>query len=113
MRRITGPDARTVALMAALASMGLLVVLIGWPRQDLLGVAMALGCVLLATISGVAVAAERQRDEAEAVQRVPVPVPEFGGLHGIDADTLETLGDREAVRAVRERYRRRDDLDIR
>ncbi|TCB98915.1 hypothetical protein E0H26_05725 [Micromonospora zingiberis] len=106
MRRF--PDARTVAVVAAVAACWLLASLVAGRRQDLLGVAMALLCVLLATVAGVAVAAARQHD-AEAV---PDPAQPPGSTEatppGVDADTLETLGDREAVRAMRARYRRDD-----
>ncbi|MDG4794395.1 hypothetical protein [Micromonospora sp. WMMD1082] len=104
MRRFPGLDARTVAVVAALAAFWLLVALVIERRQDLLGVAMALLCVLLATVAGVAVTAARQRDadgrpgQASASPEIEPP--------GIDADTLETLGDRDAVRAMRDRDRR-------
>ncbi|MGW0504745.1 hypothetical protein [Micromonospora sp. NPDC003241] len=105
MRRIPGPDARTVAVVAALGSLWLLVALAVEPRQDLLGVAMALGCVLLAIVTGVAVTAARQARPADPPPPTP-PVHPAAQAPGIDADTLETLGDREAVRAMRDRYRR-------
>ncbi|MEV6693237.1 hypothetical protein AB0M35_17385 [Micromonospora sp. NPDC051196] len=102
-------DARTVAVVTAVAALWLLASLVAGRRQDLLGVAMALLCVLLATIAGVAVAAARQQDAAAP----PDPAHPLGPAHaapsGIDADTLETLGDRDAVRAMRARYRRDGD----
>ncbi|MEU6022502.1 hypothetical protein [Micromonospora sp. NPDC047134] len=107
MKRIS--DARTVAVAAAVAALWLLVSLIAGGRQDLLGVAMALLCVLLATISGVAVTAARHQ-KATAAPDPPQPLgPADPAPPGVDADTLETLGDRDAVRAMRARYRRDDD----
>ncbi|RFS47086.1 hypothetical protein D0Q02_08000 [Micromonospora craniellae] len=91
-------------MVAALGSLWLLVALILSPRQDLLGVAMALGCVLLAIVTGVAVTAARQAGPA-APPAPTAPVHPLAQTPGIDADTLETLGDREAVRAMRDRYR--------
>ncbi|MFV2099472.1 hypothetical protein [Micromonospora sp. LOL_024] len=105
MRRFPGPDARTVAAVAALGAFWLLIVLIAGRRQDLLGVAMALLCVLLATVAAVAVNAARQRD---ADGRPAPAAPAAAEPPGIDADTLETLGDRDAIRAMRERHRRDD-----
>ena len=108
MRRFPGPDARTVAVVAGLAACWLLVMLVAGRRQDLLGVAMALLCVLLATVAGVATTAARQRGadsppDPGQLLRHPDTEP-----HRIDADTLETLGDREAVRSMRDRYRPSD-----
>ncbi|GIJ78071.1 hypothetical protein SAMN05443287_11359 [Micromonospora phaseoli] len=97
-----------MATVAALGALWLLIVLIAGRRQDLLGVAMALLCVLLATVAGVAVTAARQRDADGR------PGPGGPSVHaaveppGVDADTLETLGDREAIRAMRDRHRRDD-----
>ncbi|WFE46024.1 hypothetical protein O7624_17570 [Verrucosispora sp. WMMD1129] len=95
-----------MAVAAALAAFWLLAALVVGRRQDLLGVAGALLCVLLATVAGVAVTAARQRD---ADVRPDSGQPSGGpGIEpfGIDADTLESLGDREAVRALRDRHRR-------
>ncbi|PZF96009.1 hypothetical protein C1I93_14540 [Micromonospora endophytica] len=93
-----------VAVVATLATVWLLAALLTGRRQDLLGVAMALLCVLCGTVAGVAVAAARQRGTES-----PAPDHTVGAADteppNIDADTLETLGDREAVRALRERYR--------
>jgi hypothetical protein len=100
------PDARTVAVVAALAAFWLLAVLVVDRRQDLLGVAMALLCVLLATVAGVAVTAARQRDAEVRPDRGQTSASPQTKPSGIDADTLETLGDRDAVRAMRECHRR-------
>ncbi|MBX7264802.1 hypothetical protein KIF24_01195 [Micromonospora sp. Llam7] len=97
-----------MAVVTALAATWLLVTLVVGRRQDLLGVAMALLCVLLATIAGVAVTAARQHD-ADGQPGPGQPTTHPGAeLPGIDADTLETLGDRDAVRAMRDRHRRDD-----
>ncbi|MBQ1024479.1 hypothetical protein [Micromonospora sp. C95] len=106
MRRFPGSDARTVAVVAALAAFWLLAVLVVGRRQDLLGVAGALLCVLLATVAGVAVTAARQRDADARPDRGQASVGPGIQPSGIDADTLEILGDREAVRAMRDRHRR-------
>lgn len=94
-----------VAIVAFVAASWLLASLIAGRRQDLLGVAMALLCVLCGTVAVVAVAAARQRD----AETPPDPDQAAGAGNaeppGIDADTLETLGDREAVRALRDRHR--------
>ncbi|MFI5488878.1 hypothetical protein [Micromonospora echinaurantiaca] len=104
--RLPGPDARTVAAVAATVAVALLVTLVLWRRQDLVGVVLALLCVLSATVAGVSVAAVRQRDDTEpdAATQAGQPVD---GLSGIDADTLETLDNLDAVRAMRERHRDR------
>ncbi|GGM59789.1 hypothetical protein GCM10011608_51120 [Micromonospora sonchi] len=106
MRRFPRLDARVVAMVALLAAAWLLASLLAGRRQDLLGVAMALLCVLCGIVAGVAVAAARQRD-AEIPPADPDQAAGSTGVEppGIDADTLETLGDREAVRALRDRYR--------
>ncbi|MEV6811516.1 hypothetical protein [Micromonospora sp. NPDC051296] len=108
MRRFPRPDARTLAVVAGLLAFWLLATLVVGRRQDLLGVAMALLCVLLATVAGVAATAARQHDADDSQDpgqpsRHPETQPP-----GIDADTLETLGDRDAVRSMRERYHRGD-----
>ncbi|MCM0676018.1 hypothetical protein NCC78_15155 [Micromonospora phytophila] len=102
--RLPRPDARTAAVVAALAAVSLLVTLIVWRRQDLLGVVLALLCVLFTMIAGVSVAAAREHDDRRSAVAVAPSGHPSGGLHGIDADTLETLDNREAVRAMRERH---------
>ncbi|MGS2612997.1 hypothetical protein ACVCAH_00455 [Micromonospora sp. LZ34] len=106
MRSPGPPDARTVAAVAAAVAVALLVTLLVWRRQDLLGVVLALLCVLSATIAGVSVAAARQRDDGGPDAAATAGQP-ADGLYGIDADTLETLDNLEAVRAMRERHRDR------
>ncbi|NLU80300.1 hypothetical protein HCA58_18325 [Micromonospora sp. HNM0581] len=105
MKRFPGSDARTVAVVAALAAFWLLAALLVGRRQDLLGVAGALLFVLLATVAGVAVTAARQRDPVARPERGKPYVRPGIERSSIDADTLEILGDREAVRAMRERRR--------
>ncbi|MEU5563697.1 hypothetical protein [Micromonospora musae] len=102
---MTRPDARTLAVVAAVAALSLLVTLLVWRRQDLLGVVLALLCVLLAILAGVSLAAARQHDEPTAEDppaAVPPPLPEPSG---VDADTLDALDSRDALRAVRDRQR--------
>ncbi|MER7460314.1 hypothetical protein [Micromonospora sp. NPDC126480] len=99
------PDARVVALLAGLGAATLLTTLLVLRRQDLLAVVLALLCVLLAAICAVAVAAVRDGREPPSVPLSPQPAD---GLHGVDADTLESLDNREAVRAMRDRYRNRE-----
>ncbi|MEH1099226.1 hypothetical protein [Micromonospora sp. CPCC 205561] len=104
--RLARPDARAKAVVAALVTAALLATLLGWGRQDLVGVVLALLCVLSGTITAVSVAAARQ-DEGEPTVTPGAPEQPVGGLYGIDADTLETLDHREAVRVMRERHRGR------
>ncbi|MGN9767580.1 hypothetical protein ACTMS2_20785 [Micromonospora sp. SD12] len=104
---IPRPDARAKAVVAALVAASLLVTLIVWGRQDLVGVALALLCVLSTMIAAVSVAAARQEDEAEPGATPAGPGQPAGGLYGVDADTLESLDHRETVRALRERHRGR------
>jgi hypothetical protein len=94
-----------VAVVAALASTTLLVTLLLWRRQDFLGVVLALVAVLLAAVAWVAGAAHRDRRDTLPPAMPSLPAPD--GLYGIDADTLETFDNREALRAVRERHRGR------
>ncbi|WBB66003.1 hypothetical protein [Micromonospora sp. WMMD812] len=105
MKRLTRPDARTLAVVAALAALALLVTLVVSRRHDFLGVLMALICVLLATIAGVSVAAARQADEPVAAERSAAPGPPLDDPLAVDADTLDALDSRDALRAVRERRR--------
>ncbi|MEH1165799.1 hypothetical protein V6V47_10470 [Micromonospora sp. CPCC 205539] len=99
------PDARTVAVVAALGALSLLVALVVWRRQDILGVALALCCVLLATVAGVAVSAARQGDDPEPADRPGSAAPPTLMPYGVDADTLDALDSRDALRAVRDRKR--------
>ncbi|GAB3950992.1 hypothetical protein [Micromonospora vulcania] len=99
------PDARTVAVIAALGALSLLVMLVVRRREDLLGVVLALLCVLLAMVAGVSVSAARQRDAPEPADRPIVTGPPALMPYGIDADTLDALDSRDALRAVRDRRR--------
>ncbi|MBM0232534.1 hypothetical protein JNW91_12070 [Micromonospora sp. STR1_7] len=98
-------DARTVAVVAALGALAPLVTLVVWRRQDLLGVALALLCVLLVMVAGVATSAARQGDSPEPADRSAAVGPLELMPHGIDADTLDALDSRDALRAVRDRRR--------
>ncbi|WP_327029864.1 hypothetical protein OG989_05455 [Micromonospora sp. NBC_01740] len=105
--RLARPDARAKAVAAALVAASLLVTLIVWGRQDLVGVTLALLCVLATMIAAVSVAAARQDDGPEPAVTPNGPGQPVGGLYGVDADTLESLDHRDAVRAMRERHRGR------
>ncbi|MFF5178874.1 hypothetical protein ACFY2Q_12715 [Micromonospora sp. NPDC000316] len=102
MNRLARPDARMVAAVAALGALALLVLLVVWRRQDLLGVLLALLLVLLTMVTGVAVSAARQHDEPESTDRFATGPAELMP-YGIDADTLDSLDSRAALRAVRDR----------
>ncbi|SBV29151.1 hypothetical protein GA0070620_4721 [Micromonospora krabiensis] len=91
-----------MAAVAAGAALALLVTLVVWRRHDFLGVLLSLLCVLLATIAGVSVAAARQKDESTA-DAPPVPGQPTAGPLAVDADTLDALDSRDALRAVRDR----------
>ncbi|MET7960602.1 hypothetical protein [Micromonospora zamorensis] len=99
------PDARTVAVLAALGALAPLVMLVIWRRQDLVGVVLALLCVLLTMVAGVAVSAARQVDDLEPADRSGTAGPPELLPYGIDADTLDALDSRAALRAVRDRQR--------
>ncbi|MER7334521.1 MULTISPECIES: hypothetical protein [unclassified Micromonospora] len=105
--RFPRPDARTKAAVAALAAVSLLATLVVRGRQDLFGVVLALLCVLMVMIAAVSAAATRQGGGRQRAVPPTVPGQPSGGLYGIDADTLETLDGRDAVRAMRERHRGR------
>jgi hypothetical protein len=94
-----------VAAVAALGALTLLAALIVWRRQDMLGVLLALLCVLLATIAGVSVSAARQGTEPEPLDRPGAVAPLTLDQYGLDADTLDALDSRDALRAVRDRRR--------
>ncbi|MEU5906266.1 hypothetical protein [Micromonospora sp. NPDC047527] len=102
MNRLVRPDPRMVAAVAALGALTLLVLLVVWRRQDLLGVVLALLFVLLTMVTGVAVSAARQDDGPEPTDRIAAGPPELMP-YGIDADTLDALDSRAALRAVRDR----------
>ncbi|MCW3841099.1 hypothetical protein ONA70_13405 [Micromonospora yasonensis] len=105
------PGARVKAVLAAVAAVAALVALLAWHPAGVLSVALALLCVVLAMITGVAVSAARQAgDDPPAEQRPdgyevdtdPLesfdprtpPDPRRGG-HELDADTLDALDPRE------------------
>lgn len=94
-----------MAVVAGVAALGLLVTLVVWRRQDLVGVVLALLCVLLAVVAGVSVAAAREADEPPGADAQSVDAPP----QSVDADTLEALDSRDALRAVRERRQRLSD----
>ena len=94
-----------VAAVAAPGALALLVLLVVWRRQDLLGVVLALLCVLLTMVTGVALSAARQRDEPEPADRPSPAGPPELMPYGLDADTLDALDSRDALRAVRDRRR--------
>ena len=102
-----------VAVIAALGALALLVTLIVWRRQDILGVLLALLCVLLTMIAGVSVSAARQGVEPEPVDRPGAAGPPVLGPYGLDADTLDALDSRDTLRAVRDRRRGSDGLSDR
>ncbi|TDB73360.1 hypothetical protein [Micromonospora sp. KC723] len=97
MRRILRPDARTVAVLASLAAVAALVVLLAWRPAGILLVGLALLCVVLATITGTAMSAVRERRGRTEADEVPSGQPETLPA-GLDADTLDAL-DSTAVRA--------------
>ncbi|MFG3708457.1 hypothetical protein ACGF7U_27485 [Micromonospora sp. NPDC047670] len=105
--RFPRPDARTKAVVAALLAVSLLVTLVVRGRQDFLGVVLALLCVPMVMIAAVSVAAARQEDGRRPAATPAAPGQPTDGLYGIDADTLETLDPRDAVRVMRERHRGR------
>ncbi|MFC4019725.1 hypothetical protein ACFOW4_17520 [Micromonospora sp. GCM10011542] len=113
MIRLARPDARLVAVVAALGALALLVALIVWRRQDLLGVLLALLCVLLTMVAGVSVSAARQGADPEPLDGPGAAGPLVLGPYGLDADTLDALDSGDALRAVRDRRRGSDGLSDR
>ncbi|TWJ26688.1 hypothetical protein JD81_00151 [Micromonospora sagamiensis] len=91
-------------MLAAVSAMVTLVVL---RRDDFLGVVLAILVVLLAMIAGVAVDAARHQPPAGPATVAAPPQQATGGLHGIDAPTLETLDNPMMVAALRTRLRDR------
>ncbi|MEU4470724.1 hypothetical protein [Micromonospora sp. NPDC023888] len=110
MSRLSRPDARTVAVLAALGALVPLALLVVWRRQDLVGVVLALLCVLLSMVAGVAFSAARQADDPEPEDRPANTGPAELMPYGIDADTLDALDSRDALRAVRDRRRGSDGI---
>ncbi|WP_320067730.1 hypothetical protein [Micromonospora sp. RTGN7] len=107
MTRFPRPDARAAAAAASVAALALLVTLLWWRPRGILAVVLALLCVLLVMIAGVAVTEVRQRRE-EARERsvdgpTEWPAQRVAGLGNVDADTLEAMDSRATLRAVQER----------
>ncbi|MFG3557396.1 hypothetical protein ACGGAQ_23710 [Micromonospora sp. NPDC047557] len=107
MNRLSRIDARMVAAVAAPGALALLILLVVLRRQDLVGVVLALLCVLLAMVTAVAVSAARQRAEPQPADQPHATAPPELMPYGIDADTLDALDSRDALRAVRDRGRAR------
>ncbi|MFG2055331.1 hypothetical protein ACGFI9_15030 [Micromonospora sp. NPDC048930] len=80
------PEARVRAVLASLAAATVLVALLVWRPAGILSVALALLCVLLGMIAGVAVSAARQADG----DTTPAAWPPPDGYE-MDADTLESF----------------------
>lgn len=87
--------ARVQAVVASLAAVAALVALVVWRPPGILSVVLALACVLLGMIAGVAVASAREARPGTPTEEWPAPAG-----YGVDADTLEAL-DPRAVRAQR------------
>ncbi|QDY10987.1 hypothetical protein FJK98_30725 [Micromonospora sp. HM134] len=103
MRRFLRPDARTVAVAAALATGAVVVVLVFRHPAGIMTVGLALLGVLFATVTGTALAALRERDDREPPVGATAPgLPEAGSF--LDADTLDAL-DSAAVLSRRHRMR--------
>ncbi|KKK06127.1 hypothetical protein [Micromonospora sp. HK10] len=95
MRSFPKPDARARAAVASLAAVAALVTLLVWRPAGIVSVALALLCVLLVMVAGVAISAHRQGGGVAPAEEWPAP-----GSYGVDADTLEGL-DPQAVRGLR------------
>ncbi|MEO3776293.1 hypothetical protein ABGB16_05445 [Micromonospora sp. B11E3] len=107
MTRIPRPTALAVAVAAALAAASLVVTLLAWRPSSMVSVVLALLCVLLAMIAGVAATDVRQRREEAGRDTGPESTKGPGQpvSGGVDADTVEALDSRDALRAVEERRR--------
>lgn len=109
MTRIPRPEASLTTVASSLAAIAVLVTLVWWRPPSIMAVVLALLCVLLVMIAGVSVTGSRQR-RAEAREREgnepvdrsgqPVALPS-----GLDADTLEALDSRTALRLAQQRRR--------
>ncbi|WP_433345271.1 hypothetical protein [Micromonospora sp. CA-111912] len=106
MTRFPRPDALAGAVAASVAALTLLVTLAWWRPRSILAVVLALLCVLLVMVAGVLVTEARQPRERPGDGPAEWPTPGIAGLGGVDADTLEALDSRSALRAVQERRRR-------
>lgn len=89
------PGARVQAAVASLAAVAALLALVVWRPAGILSVVLALACVLLGMIAGVAVAAARQAHPDAPAEEWTVPAG-----YAVDADTLEAL-DPRAIREQR------------
>ncbi|WP_431919915.1 hypothetical protein [Micromonospora wenchangensis] len=90
MRRFLKPDARTVAVVAALATGAVGLVLVFRHPAGIMTVGLALLGVLFATVTGTALAALRERDDRETPAVTPPPGQLEPGSF-LDADTLDAL----------------------
>lgn len=107
MTRFPRPSATAVSATAGLAAAILVATLVWWRPRSIVAVVLALLCVLLAMIAGVTAMGVRERRE-EARERADAEPAEWPGQStgaGVDADTLEALDSRDALRAVEERRR--------
>ncbi|WP_200210193.1 hypothetical protein [Micromonospora coerulea] len=102
MRLFPKPDPRVNAVAASLAAAAPLVMLVIWRPEGVVAVLLALLCVLLGMVAGVAVTAARQSGGTPAPAARPPAQPVPAG-YGVDADTLEAL-DSRAVRDSRALY---------
>ncbi|MFJ6196113.1 hypothetical protein [Micromonospora sp. NPDC092111] len=103
MRKILRPDARTVAVVAALAAGAVLLALAVHHPAGILTVGLALLGLLFATVAGTAVAALRERGgREEPAGSAPPGQPDAEPF--LDADTLDAL-DSAAVLARLSRMR--------
>lgn len=100
MRLFPKSAARVKAVVASLAAVAALVALVIWRPEGILAVILALCCVLLGMIAGVAVSAARHAHHVEPPATWAPPGQPAPGGHGVDADTLEAL-DSRAVRESR------------
>ncbi|WBC12910.1 hypothetical protein O7600_17170 [Micromonospora sp. WMMA1998] len=92
------PDARAKAVVASVATVVAVVTLAVWRPPGILSVVLALACVLLGMVAGVAVTAARQAGPPPAPADSAWPTQAPG--YGVDADTLEAI-DPRAVRNLR------------
>ncbi|GAA2714774.1 hypothetical protein GCM10010429_35180 [Micromonospora olivasterospora] len=96
-----------MAVATSLAAAALVAALLSWRPSSMVSVVLALLCVLLAMIAGVAATDVRQRREEgrSGADSEPAQWPGRPASGGVDADTLEALDSRDALRAVEERRR--------
>ncbi|WP_229400864.1 hypothetical protein [Micromonospora okii] len=109
MTRIPRIETSLTAVASSLAAVAVLVTLVWWRPRSIMAVVLALLCVLLVMIAGVSVTDSRQRRAKAREQAGREPV-EWSGQpvalpSGLDADTLEALDSRDALRMAQERRR--------